>query len=100
MYEQIVHERTLLGAIDSYMSALVHVQPFLARAYREQLEALAERWLEQANPNAVELVSAEWLAGYLAALDDSTVARQAIGHFYSWAFSHGLVDTPLDISTV
>jgi hypothetical protein len=37
----------LLGAIDSYLSSVVHVRPFLAATYRAQLEAMAERWLAE-----------------------------------------------------
>jgi hypothetical protein len=89
--DQIVHERTLLGAIDSYLGGLVHVRPHLAGEYREQLEALAEGALAAGLPNAVEAPGAAWLRGFIAACADAEGARAAIGDFYGWAAGQGFV---------
>ena len=47
----LIHERTLLGAIDSYLGGLVHVRPHLATGYRASLELLADQWLAAGGTN-------------------------------------------------
>jgi site-specific recombinase XerD len=90
--EHLVHERTLLGGVDTFLGHTVHVHPYRAKAYREQLESWAERWLETGGDNSIESVSAGWLREYLAGLpgDDRRQAEEAIGNFYRWATSEGL----------
>jgi hypothetical protein len=95
--DTIVHERTLLGAIDSYLGGLVHVRPHLAGNYREQLETMAEAALEAGFPNAVEAPEASWLEGFVAVSAEPKEARAAIADFYSWAESQGFVSSaPLE----
>ncbi len=89
--DTIVHERTLLGAIDSYLGGLVHVRPHLAGDYREQLEALAEGALAAGLTNAVEAPDAAWVGQFIAASADAEGARAAIGDFYRWAAGQGFV---------
>jgi len=93
--DYIVHERTLLGAIDSYLGGLVHVRPHLAGAYREQLEALADAALAAGLPNAVEAPGPAWLRGFVAASADPDQARAALGDFYRWAEEQGFVARPI-----
>jgi len=86
-----VHERTLLGAIDSYMSALVHVRPYLAHGYRQVLADLAERWLDEAGANSVTAVAMDqtWLSRYVA----GNVGRgAALKDFLAWAGREGLLE--------
>jgi hypothetical protein len=90
--EMSVHERTLLGAIDSYLGGLVHVRPHLASGYREQLEAMADAALaERGFPNAVEAPERGWLRAFVAASADPKAAHAAVNDFYRWAELQGFV---------
>ena len=84
-----VHEKTLLGAIDSYMSALVHVRPYLAHGHRQVLEALAEQWLDEEGANAVSAIPKAWLDGYIGKHAERV---PAIRDFYAWAGRENLLD--------
>ncbi|MBC8077641.1 MAG: hypothetical protein H7Y32_16315 [Chloroflexales bacterium] len=95
--DHIVHERTLIGAIDSYMGGLVHVRPHLAGDYREQLEALADAALDAGFANAIEAPGADWLRAYLHRAPNPEHARAAINDFYRWAVAQSFVAShPLD----
>lgn len=85
----IVHERTLLGAVDSYLGHLVHVRPYLAPHYRAGLEAMADDWLEDGHPNWLTAIDSQWLAQWRATMPG---AEKAIDDFFAWTVRAGLVD--------
>lgn len=89
----LVHERTLGGAVDSYLKALVHVRPALLPRYADVLEALQEQWLANGGANEVAALDARWLAGYLAATPDRQAAITVCQDFYHWALAEALVMT-------
>lgn len=80
-----VHERTLIGGIDSYLMGLVHVRPYVTGRQREALETLAEQWIQEGGANAIESITSEWLSGYLALAEDPTETETALRDFYRWA---------------
>jgi len=92
----LAHERTLVGAIDSYLKELVHVRPFLAQRYTDVLEGMAERWLDEHGVNAVDAPDAAWVTNYMAGLADRSAALSALQDFYRWALQNNLiVENPL-----
>jgi len=88
-----VHERTLLGAVDSYLKALVHVRPALVQRYEAVLESLCEAWLATGGANAVAALHVSWLATYLAAVPDRLTALLVCQDFYRWALTEQLLTT-------
>jgi hypothetical protein len=91
--EYLVHERTLLGAIDSYLSSLVHTRPFLAADQRGALEHFADWWLnEQGGANDVSVVGAAEVRGYLTRIEHGGAAMTALKSFFDWARKEGLVE--------
>lgn len=88
-----VHERMLIGAIDSFLSTVVHVRPYLATVYREQLEQFADYWIEEGYPNELDSVDEDALAFYLATRPYPATAEKVLREFYSWAHNAGLLDT-------
>ena len=96
MIESIVHERMLVGAIDSFLGSVVHVRPHLAADYREQLERVAERWIAGGGQNELERVHHDWLEFYLKTVEDPATAEIALRDFYRWALRENLIDcTPI-----
>ena len=92
----LAHERTLVGAVDSYLKALVHTRPFLAQRYADVLEGMTERWLDERGANAVNALDAAWVANYIATLPDRQTALSALQDFYRWAGQSNLiVENPL-----
>ena len=91
MQEHIVHERTLLGAIDSFMGTLVRTRPQLAAAYGEHLEDMADHWLAGGYPNLLDAVATNWVSAYLASSLNREEAQAAIEDLYTWAQREGLV---------
>ena len=89
--ELIAHDRMLVGAIDSFMGSVVHTRPFLASAYREQLERMAERWINEGGPNALAAVTSEWLHSYLASAEEPEKAELAVRELYTWALNEELI---------
>lgn len=87
----IVHDRTLLGAADSYIRELVHVRPRLADAYEEQMEQFTERWLADGGDNVLSAVDAAWLRAYVAEAADSAAAEETLRSFYAWVAENDLV---------
>ena len=85
-----VHERTLLGAIDSFLKALVRLRPQQAAAYGDVLEDFATCWLERGGLNQVESVERDWLTLYLETSSDRIAAAAALGDFYEWVGREGL----------
>lgn len=89
----VVHERMLIGAVDSFMSTIVHVRPHLAEPYRDQLEAFAEAWLSEGGSNELDRVDNEWIESYLQRTEARIDARVALREFYSWAQREGLINS-------
>jgi site-specific recombinase XerD len=88
----IVHERMLGGAIDSFTGHIAHTRPFLLADYREALERMAEQWLDQGHPNALDAIDSAWIAAYLATTEEPELTRTAIKELYQWAIEQHLVD--------
>lgn len=91
MNDLIVHERTLLGAIDSFQGTLVRTRPQLAGAYGEYLEDFADRWLDSGYPNALEDIAPHWVSAYLASSLDQETATAALMSFFNWATQQALI---------
>jgi len=93
---ELTHERTLGGAVDSYLKELVHVRPFLLQRYADILEGLSERWLDEIGINELETINAAWIATYIAQANDQQLARTALHDFYRWALQKELIaENPL-----
>ncbi len=96
--DERVHERTLIGAVDSYLGYLVHVRPHVASKQREQLEAAIEQWAADGGANAIEAPTPDWLNRYLVLADEPAEAEKALRHFYRWALREGLTEeSPLAV---
>lgn len=93
----VVHERTLLGALDSFRGTLVRTRPQLAATYGEHLEDFADRWLASSYPNEIDSVAPHWISAYLASCLDRSTAELVIRAFFTWAVQQRLVDEhPMD----
>lgn len=90
MNDVLFHERTLLGAIDSYLKGLVHVRPHYTKQAEDLLEEMAEQWLAAGRANALDAVDNDWLHEYVRQAPDSRLTAQTIGDFYRWARKNGL----------
>src|SRR5688572_20033310 len=95
--DYVVHDRTLLGAIDSFLKELVHVRPFLVSQYELALEGMAELWLDSGGANLLAAVDSGWLWAYIQdALEPATV-RKACEELFGWAVRNELLeDSPFD----
>ncbi len=94
---ELAHERTLVGAVDSFLGELVHVRPYLRSDYSEVLESMTERWIEEIGINRIDVVEPQWLGAYIATAHDRTLAMNALHDFYKWAIQRDLIDeNPLD----
>lgn len=93
----LVHERMLLGAIDSFLSTVVHVRPYLAASYRDHLERFADYWLEEGNLNELDSVDPDAIMFYLSTLENPAPAEAVLKEFYRWAEREGLIDNDLTI---
>lgn len=92
--EFLVAERTLLGAVDSFLMSVVHVRPHVVSRYEQVSDAWMDAWMEQGGENALEAVDGVWLASYLGTLDDQAreEAERFFQSFYAWAVRENLVD--------
>lgn len=90
----IFHERTLGGAIDSYISKMDHVQPYLAESYETVLEAFADSWIDGGGENLLQAPDAAWLDNYLAKLPlaEKELATEVLTAFYHWTIDQNLVE--------
>jgi hypothetical protein len=88
---ELLHERTLLGAVDSYLKGLVHNRPFLANRYSVALESLSERWLAAGGANALAALDANWVQAHLEIEPQSETAQAAVQDFFRWAVSEQLI---------
>jgi site-specific recombinase XerD len=89
---QLVHERMLAGAVESYLHSLVHVRAFLVTAYSDVLEELVQRWLDEGGANVIDAPTTEWLGSFLATQDDHALAVRALDDFYQWALRNQLIE--------
>jgi hypothetical protein len=91
--DYLVHERTLAGAVDSFLKGLVHVRPNLVSRYEKMAEAWMDAWFDAGGANAVEAVDAAWIADYLVkAGPDREQAERFLDTFYQWAERENLMD--------
>jgi hypothetical protein len=98
LYPYLVHERTLLGAVDSFLHGVVHARPFFVKRYQAILEELAERWLADGGANAVDALERRWLVNFVANVDDPTSASLIIDEFFHWAVQNELsLASPLEV---
>jgi hypothetical protein len=92
-WEYLTHQRTLLGAVDTYVSDLVHTRPHLAAAHRARLEDFAEWWLEeQGGANDIRAISAAQVRDYLTRIEPSGASATAVRSFFDWARAEHLID--------
>ena len=96
MEAELVHESTLVGAIDSYLKELVHVRPFLLQRYATVLEGMTERWLEEIGINQLAALDQKWLGQFIAVSANRGLAMNALQDFYRWAVQrHLITENPL-----
>lgn len=86
----IVHDRTLLGALDSFLKAVVHVRPQVVARYEDALATMTEQWLAQGGDNLVARLDPAWLDQYLQATDDPML-RPALQDFFRWNVQNDLL---------
>lgn len=87
----LVHESTLVGAVDSFLKELVHVRPSLVQRYAAVLEGMTECWLQENGINELYAIDAEWIATYIAESTDQRVTLTALQEFYRWATQGNLI---------
>jgi hypothetical protein len=91
--DYLVHQRTLAGAIDSFLKSLVHVRPNLAGQYEKVAEAWMDAWFAAGGVNMLEAVDAAWTADYLEKAGPGREQVERFLHtFYQWAAREKLVD--------
>ncbi|MBP8251907.1 MAG: hypothetical protein KAX40_06050 [Herpetosiphon sp.] len=97
----ITHERTLLGAIDSFQGTLVRTRPYLAAEYGEILENFAQAWLDGGYPNQLDSMTYSWIRAYLGANDHPALAKTVLQAFFDWTVTHTLIDHhPMEIDVI
>ncbi|MBX3011079.1 MAG: hypothetical protein KF832_06205 [Caldilineaceae bacterium] len=95
LQQELVHDSTLVSAVDSFLKELVHVRPSLCQRYSTVLEEMTDQWFDANGRNEVMAVDATWLQRYLARASDPRVAMAALQAFYQWSQQHGIVtETP------
>jgi hypothetical protein len=62
--EYLVAERTLLGAVDSFLKSAVHVRPHLVNRFETISEVWIDAWLEAGGENMLEAIDGAWLQHY------------------------------------
>ncbi|MGD9696941.1 MAG: hypothetical protein AB7V42_14915 [Thermoleophilia bacterium] len=89
----VVHERTLLGAIDAHLGALSHNSPWLVDPRGEALDAMAREWLGDAGRNWLPDVPAGWVRRHLDRFDgeERELRARAVDDFLAWAEEQGLI---------
>jgi hypothetical protein len=91
--EYLVAERTLLGAVDSFLKATVHVRPQVVSRFEAISETWIDAWLEAGGENRIEAMDRSWLENYLAELGEGRVeAERFLQSFYAWAVKENLID--------
>jgi hypothetical protein len=89
--ELLSHERSLLGAIDTFLSSLVHTRPFLAGEYRDALHVFADVWLASDGENDLAALNDARIRDCMALVTPTDHSDQAIAEFTSWAQRTGLL---------
>jgi hypothetical protein len=87
----LVHDQTLLGAVDSFLKELVHVRPYRLSQYEAALAALVDAWFAHAGRNQLVAVDESWLQQYLATTADAAATRQVVDDLYRWAVRTNLI---------
>jgi hypothetical protein len=91
--DYLVAERTLLGAVDSFLKSTVHVRPQLVGRFEAISEAWIDAWLEAGGENNLEAVDREWLQHYLAQItEEREETERFFQNFYAWAVRENLID--------
>lgn len=91
--DYLVAERTLLGAVDSFLKSTVHVRPQFAGRFETISEAWIDAWLEAGGENRLEAVDGVWLQQYLTQItEDREDAERFFQTFYAWAVRENLID--------
>jgi len=85
------HEKTLLGAVESFLASVVHVRPYKASTWRATLDAMAETWLAERGANRIGALQASWLENFIDAQSDPEQAEAAIHELFSWAQREALI---------
>ena len=97
--EYLVAERTLMGAVDSFLKSAVHVRPYLVNSFEEAADGWMNAWFAEDGANVLETVTGAWINRYLAALSvaERVPVQRFLHAFYSWAVQENLVDaSPLN----
>ena len=91
--DYLVAERTLLGAVDSFLKSAVHVRPQFVSRFEAISEAWSDAWLEAGGENMLEAVDRAWLQHYLAQSGEGRgEAERFFQIFYAWAMREKLID--------
>ena len=91
--DAIVHDRMLLGAIDSYLKELVHVRPYLLGVHEAVLSTFADQWLATGGQNQLDAIDTSWVRTYHTTLFVQGAGATALRDFYRWAHRTGLIAT-------
>lgn len=88
-------ERTLAGAVDSFLHSVVHVRPNLMNRFEEAAANWMDAWFAAGGANQLEAVDGAWTRRYVAALDAASRAstERFLHTFYLWAIDENLVDS-------
>jgi hypothetical protein len=90
-----VHLSTLLGAIDDQEGYWVHNRPWLAAAWTEALEVMAEAWLAEGGENWLPalMASPAWVDAHLERMpaEDRSLHGSAIADFLARAHAEGVL---------
>jgi hypothetical protein len=89
--EYLAHQRTLLGAIDAYVSELVHTRPHLASVQRDALEHFARWWLEEGRANEVCAIHSVHIRDYLTRIEQGSATSTTLRSFFDWARAESLM---------
>src|SRR5688572_10209212 len=91
--DYLVAERTLMGAVDSFLKSTVHVRPQLVSRFEAIADNWIDAWLEDGGENMLEAVDGPWLRAYLARLGEGRAeAERFCQSFYAWAVKENLID--------
>lgn len=88
---ELIHEGTLVGAVDSFLKELVHVRPSLLPRYAVVLEAMTDCWLSGGGSNELKALTPQWLADYNAQANEPVLVSKVVCEFMGWAVHNNLV---------
>jgi hypothetical protein len=82
----LTHERTLVCAIDSHLSKMVHTRPFITAGRRDILEAFSEFWLDQrGGANDIAAIDSESILHFIRSSENPNQTAEALTAFFFWA---------------